>query len=384
MSTKESARNDAGSSGKLAPGLPGTASLTIIDRYIIREFLTVFFFSLASFAALFIIINLVENLDRFLDRQIPVGRIIIYYLSGLPDTFLLTSPLSVLLASLFVTGKLSMQSELPALKAAGMSLSRLMKPFLLATFFITSFNLLNSCFITPAMYDLSKGYEKRYLKSRKEQNLEALHIRESKNRILTVGQIGRDRQSAVSVSLETFDGSRLIARLDADSLRIVSDGDGWVFYNTRQRTFENGRETLVTNPGAETLRLALAKNTFTMIDADPDEMNLVQHLAYIAQKKRSGLPGLERAEVELHTKIALPLASMLIVLIGVPLSTRKKRSGLALEAATSLLIGLFYLGMLKTIGSLGFDGLVNPVLAAWLPNLLIVLAGALLYRSANH
>jgi len=384
MSTKGTGRNETGSSGNLSRWLSSFVKLSIIDRYIIREFLTIFFFSLASFAALFVIINLVENLDRFMDRNIPVGRIIIYYLSGLPDTFLLTSPLSVLLASLFVTGKLSMQSELPALKAAGMSLSRLMKPFLLATFFITSFNLVNSCFITPSMYDLSKGYEKRYLKSQKEQQGEAVHIRESKNRILTVGQINRDRQSAISVSLETFDGSRLASRLDADSLRIISNGRQWVFYNTKQRTFVNGRETLVTNPGADTLKLALAKNTFTMIDADPDEMNLVQHLAFIAQKKRSGLPGLERAEVELHTKIALPLASMLIVLIGVPLSTRKKRSGLALEAATSLLIGLFYLGMLKTIGSLGFDGLINPVLAAWLPNLLILVPGVLLYRSANH
>lgn len=383
MSAQQDKQN-TDSHGKPNLRLPGLGKLSIIDRYIIRQFLTIFFFSLASFAALFIIINLIENLDRFMNRQIPVGQIIIYYLSGLPDTFLLTSPLSVLLASLFVTGKLSMQSELPALKAAGMSLSRLMKPFLLATFFITAFNLVNSCFITPAMYDLSKGYEKRYLKSQKEQQEEAVHIRESKNRILTVGQINRDRQSAVSVSLETFDGSRLASRLDADSLRISSNGRHWVFYNTKQRTFVNGRETLVANPGADTLKLALAKNTFTMIDADPDEMNLVQHLAFIAQKKRSGLPGLERAEVELQTKIALPLASMLIVLIGVPLSTRKKRSGLALEAATSLLIGLFYLGMLKTIGSLGYDGLINPVLAAWLPNLLILLAGALLYRSANN
>lgn len=377
-------RNNSASGGKWSRWLTGLGKLSIIDRYIIRQFLTIFFFALASFAALFIIINLVENLDRFMNRNIPVSRIIIYYLSGLPDTFLLTSPLSVLLASLFVTGKLSMQSELAALKAAGMSLSRLMKPFLLATFFITSFNLVNSCFIAPSMYDLSKGYEKRYLKSQKEQQEEAVHIRESKNRILTVGQIKRDRQSAASVSLETFDENRLLSRLDADSLRIFSHGKQWVFYNTKRRTFANGQETLVTNPGADTLKLALAKNTFTMLDADPDEMNIVQHLAFIAQKKRSGLPGLERAEVELQTKIALPLASMLIVLIGVPLSTRKKRSGLALEMATSLLIGLFYLGMLKTIGSLGYDGLMNPYLAAWLPNLLILVAGVLLYRSANH
>lgn len=384
MNAKGATRNDTGSSRNSARWMRSLGKLSIIDRYIMSEFLKTFFFSLLSFTALFVIINLIENLDRFLDRNIPVSRIIIYYLSGLPDTFLLTSPLSVLLASLFVTGKLSGQSELSALKSAGMSLHRLMKPFLLATFFITSFNLLNSCFITPAMYDLSKGYEKRYLKSQKEQQEEAVHIRESKNRILTVGQINRDRLSASTVSLETFDDSRLVSRLDADSLRIIDDGRHWVFYNTRQRTFSGGHETLVTNPGTDTLRLTLAENTFTMIDADPDEMNLIQHLDFIAQKKRSGLPGLERAEVDLHTKIALPLASMLIVLIGVPLSTRKKRSGLAIEATISLFIGLLYLGMLRTIGSLGYNGLMNPMIAAWLPNLLILLAGALLYRSANH
>jgi len=357
---------------------------TIIDRYIARQFLTTFLFSLASFAALFILINLVENLDRFMDRNISVGRIIIYYLSGLPDTLLLTSPLSVLLASLFVTGKLSMQSELPALKSAGMSLSRLMKPFLLVTMTITGVNMINSCFIAPSMYDWSKGFEKRYLKKKKMNDEGALHIRESKNRILTLGQIGADRKSASVVSLEEFDGSKLLTRIDADSLRIISRKNRWIFYNTRKRTFSNGFETLVTRPGADTLKLSLAKNTFTMIDADPDEMNIVQHYEFLMQKKHSGLPGLEKAEVKLNTKFALPLSSMIIVMIGVPLSTRKKRSGLALEASTSLLVGLFYLGMLKTIGSLGYDGLINPVLAAWLPNMLFLIAGSILYRSANH
>ena len=121
-----------------------------------------------------------------------------------------------------------------------------------------------------------------------------------------------------------------------------------------------------------------------MIDTDPDEMNIVQHFDFIWQKARSGLPGLEKATVKLHTKLALPLASMIIVLIGVPLSSKKKRSGLAVEISISLLIGLLYLGMLRTIGSLGYDGLLDPVLAAWLPDLLFIVAGAFLYRSANH
>jgi lipopolysaccharide export system permease protein len=370
--------------GNGVPKLSGISGMSIVDRYIARQFLTTFLFSLASFAALFIMINLVENLDRFLDRHISLGRIIIYYLSGLPDTLLLTSPLSVLLASLFVTGKLSMQSELPALKSAGMSLARLMKPFLLSTLLITGINLINSCFIAPSLYDWSKGFEKRHLKKQKENDEVPLHFRESKNRILTVGQIGADRKSASVVSLEEFDGSKLVSRIDADSLRILTRKNRWIFYNTRKRTFSNGLETLVTRPGADTLMLSLAKNTFTMIDADPDEMNIVQHYDFLMQKKHSGLPGLEKAEVKLNTKFALPLASMIIVMIGVPLSTRKKRSGLALEASISLLVGLFYLGMLKTVGSLGYDGLLNPVLAAWLPDMFFITAGAILYRSANH
>jgi lipopolysaccharide export system permease protein len=140
----------------------------------------------------------------------------------------------------------------------------------------------------------------------------------------------------------------------------------------------------VTSPGADSLKLSLAPNTFRMIDTDPDEMNLVQHFDFIRQKEQSGLPGLEKAKVKLQTKFALPLASMIIVMIGVPLSTKKKRSGLAFEASISLLIGMLYLGMLRTIGTLGYDGLLNPFLAAWLPDALFILAGALLYRSANH
>ncbi|RXK84573.1 YjgP/YjgQ family permease [Chlorobaculum sp. 24CR] len=366
------------------PKLPFTGNLSIIDRYIARQFLATFLFALASFAALFIIINLVENLDRFMDKQVPLGTVIIYYLSGLPDTFLLTSPLSALLASLFVTGKLSMQSELAALKSAGMSLSRLMKPFLIATLLITAANLVNSCFIDPALYNWSKGYERRFLNRQQNNHEGPLHIRESSNRILTVGQIAPDRISATAISFETFSQSRLVSRIDADSLRMLPLNNVWVFYNTKKRTFANGVENLVVNTGSDTLKLSLAPNTFRMIDTDPDEMNIMQHYDFIRQKERSGLPELEKATVKLHTKIALPLASMIIVLIGVPLSSKKKRSGLAVEISISLFIGLLYLGMLRTIGSLGYDGLLNPVLAAWLPDLLFITAGALLYRSANH
>lgn len=357
--------------------------MKLIDRYISRQFLVTFLFSSTSFAALFVLINLVENLDDFIDHQISTGNIVLFYLSGLPETFLMTTPLSVLLAALFVTGKLSMQNELPALKSAGVSLARLLRPFLFVASMITLFNLVNSCWIVPATYDWSRGFEKRYLKSKQLDGGGTVHIRESKNRILTIGRVGSDLLSGSSVSLEEFNGSHLVSRIDADSVRIGSSSKKWTFFNARHRNFVGTTERFMGRVGKETIHLSLSKNTFRIINADPDQMNVGQLFSFIRQQEKSGISGTERAKVKLNTKIALPFASVIIVMIGVPLSTRKKRSGLALEASISLVVGFLYLGMLKALSGIGYNGLMNPVLAAWLPNLIFIAAGAALYKSAN-
>jgi lipopolysaccharide export system permease protein len=356
--------------------------MKLIDRYISRQFLVTFLFSSASFAALFTMIHLVDNLDDFFQHHVPTARIVLFYLSSLPETFLLTTPLSVLLSSLFVTGKLSMQSELPALKSAGVSLARLLKPFLFVATLITLVNFVNSCWVVPSMYDWARGFEKRYLKNEGREN-DMVHIRESQDRILTVGHVGNDLASGSSVSLEEFKGHRLVSRTDADSLRIVPSGKRWIFYNARHRSFADGAEVFTTRSGAEPVRIDLSTDTFRMLNADPDQMTVWQLYRFISQQEQAGIPGLEKARVKLNTKIALPFAGMIIVMIGVPLSTRKKRSGLALEASISLVVGFLYLGMQKALSSIGYSGLINPVLAAWLPNILFVAAGVVLYRSAN-
>ena len=354
----------------------------IVDRYISRQFLVTFLFSSTSFVTLFVLIHMVDNLDDFFSHHVPGIRIVLFYLSSLPETILITTPLSVLLASLFVTGKLSMQSELPALKSAGLSLGRLLRPFLVVASFITLFNFVNSCWIVPSMYDWARGFEKRYLRNESRED-DAVHIRESKNRILTVGHVGMDLLSGSSVSLEEFRGHRLTSRTDADSIRVLPSGKRWILYNARHRSFTNGTERLSVHRGPEPVDIHLSTDTFRMLNADPDQMTVWQLHRFIRHQEEAGISGLDRARVKLNTKIALPFAGVIIVMIGVPLSTRKKRSGLALEASISLVVGFLYLGMQKTLTSIGYSGFINPVLAAWLPNTLFTVAGAILYKSAN-
>jgi lipopolysaccharide export system permease protein len=359
--------------------------LKLLDRYIARQFLVTLLFASLSFVALFILISMVENLGKFIDKMPAITDIVLYYLTILPETILITMPISVLLASLFVTGKMAMLSELPALKSAGVSMDQLLKPFALVSLVITALNIVNSCWIVPSTYAKKNAFEAMYLNKSfsKSSGRNNLHIRESSNRILSIAALNSDGTQGSLVSLEEFRGAHLKSRIDADSIRFDQSADRWIFHNPRTRSFSKAGEQFTFNPKPELVKLSFRPEALNTINAEPDEMNLVQHYRFIQQQKKAGFSELDRTSVKFHSKIALPFASLIIILIGVPLSTKKKRSGLALEAGISLFIGFLYLGMQKTLSTIGYRGIIDPMLAAWLPNLIFLAVGSAIYRSAN-
>ena len=123
--------------------------MKILDRYIIRQFLIVFLFGLLAFIAIFIIIDMMEKLDDFIDAQAPTSTIVQYYIASIPDIVKLMIPVAVLLSSLFVTGRLSSQNELAAIKSSGVSLYRIMAPFLIVTFIICFASIYLNGWIVP-------------------------------------------------------------------------------------------------------------------------------------------------------------------------------------------------------------------------------------------
>ena len=65
-----------------------------------------------------------------------------------------------------------------------------------------------------------------------------------------------------------------------------------------------------------------------------------------------------------------------------PLSAKKKRGGLASEISVTLFIGFLFLGLQKTIAIAGYQGILNPMLAAWMPNILFLGIGYIIYKTA--
>ena len=132
-------------SGRTASGRP----VKLIDRYIIRQFLTTTLFSLVAVLVVFIVIDAMEKLDDFIDKQAGMGIILHYYVFFVPEIIKLIMPVAMLLASLFVTARLSTQGELTAFKASGISLYRLMVPYVVVAFIVSGMLVYFNGWIVP-------------------------------------------------------------------------------------------------------------------------------------------------------------------------------------------------------------------------------------------
>lgn len=356
--------------------------MKILDRYIFGQFVKTFVFTSLTFLSLFTLINMVENLDGFMDKGQGWPAIIQYYLFAVPQILLITSPVSSLLASILVAGRLAVSSELPAIRSAGVGMGQLLYPFMIGGALISAVNLMNSFWLAPSTTFRNNDFERRYLNRQQKNDLDRsrnLHILEPGDRVVTLGLLNPDMRSADEVSIEQFGPDGVVSRLDADSLGYDRNRREWVLSNVSERKFSDGAEEF-SILGRLPVRLNLTLKSLGELNLRPDEMNINSHWQYLSEKKEAGFAGLERSSVKFHTKFSLPFASLIIILIGVPLSAKKKRGGLATEIGISLFAGFLFLGLQKTIATFGYNGVMPPIMAAWLPNLIFLGVGYALYR----
>ena len=138
--------------------------MKILDKYLIRQFLQIVLFGLIAFTFIFIVIDAMENLDDFIDQDMSTFQIINYYIVFAPEIIKLMTPVAVLFAALFTTGKASSLSELTAMRASGMSIFRFMLPFIITALIISLFSIYFGGYLVP-MANKAKIYiEQTYLK----------------------------------------------------------------------------------------------------------------------------------------------------------------------------------------------------------------------------
>ncbi len=351
--------------------------MKILDRYIIRQFITTTLFALVAVLLVFVVIDAMEKLDDFLDHQAGLTIILLYYLYFIPEIIKLIMPVAMLLGSLFVTARLSTQNEITSMKSNGISLWRMMVPYLLVAFVTTGVLVYFNGWVVPSANSKKFAIERNYLhKDVINASGANIFVQDSPTRILSIGYFDDSRNVATRVSIQDFDAAdptHLVERTDVLSMEWDSTAHQWILHGGTRRWFSDSQEHMEDIGTRPAGAMHFDPEELRKKQEKPDEMDYYSLKKFIEAQRRAGQDVAEWM-VDFYGKISYPFAAVIVVLFGVPFSSVKRRGGTGVQLGISLLICFIYLIVMKVSQVFGYNGDINPLLTAWAANIAFLIA----------
>jgi len=386
--------------------------MRILDKYLIRQFCFVLLFSLIAFWVIFLIVDLVENLDKFIDRHTTFLVVIKYYLFYTPYIVVLALPVAMLLSCLFSLGQMAKHTELTAMKSAGISLYRILFPLFVLSFAISVLTLIVGESVIPFTYQKMMDVKTVEIEKGKRDVdllLQDVFVQGSGGIIFHLASYDTKAKTGTDVLVQRFEDNRIKEEIQARKVRW--NANGWLFENGVEMVFS---DSLVATPAFDSvsrsdtsspppqpkermvtgiekyeafdkllrLDLKIKPETLTKRQKKPDEMGYFELAQYVKVKERSGQLVAKEA-TDLNLKISFPLVNFIIVLFGAPIAANPKRSGLAIGFAISLFIAFVYYTLIRMAQSFGYSEKLPPLLAAWITNILFTILGVVLLIKAK-
>lgn len=351
--------------------------MKIIDKYLIKQFLQTILFGLLAFTLIFVVIDMVENVDDFVDQKVTASIVLQYYLVFSPEIIKLMTPVAVLFAALFTAGKMTSLSELTAIKASGVSLYRFMIPFLITTLFISFFSVYFAGYVVPDANETKVNIERKYLNKGHIFAGSNIFFQDSKSTIVSISFFDITTNQANRISLQKFDADdlkKMVSRIDAVRLIYDSTSGNWIAKNGVERYFDKSAQKANYFETLEIGNLNFKPSDLLSKQQKPEEMNLAGLKDLINSLERTGNDP-TRILIEYYSRFSFPMASLVCVIFGLPISANKRKSGLAVQVGISILITFIYLVFMKISQAFGKNGALDPLLTAWFGNLVFLIAG---------
>ena len=350
--------------------------IRLLSRYVVRTFATTFILLVLGLPLLFIIADVTDNIDTYMEKGITGARLGLSYLYQLPLFVLYSFPIAALIATVFTIGGMTRHQELTAAKAGGVSFYRIFLPIAAMSVLlsIAAFGLGELTPITLQKRAVLMGDETA-VRFGPRMNFVYQTEREG---VLTARRLDAGAGELSQIVLErNARGERPGMHRMAERATWTAK-HGWKLERGYIRElYADGREVTT---HFDTLRVpGLVETPEDMLGGpkDPQAMGYRQMSRFIGAIERSGGDA-NPLKVERAQKLAIPMAVMVIVLFGAPLVTSTQRGGTAYGVGVSLGVTIFYMLLFRVGRAVGSTGAVDPTLAAWFPNALFLVAGLLL------
>lgn len=356
--------------------------ITTIDRYIIKKFIGTYVVALLLIIGIVIIFDLSEKVDKFVTNQAPLKLIIFqYYANFIPYFVNMFSPMFVFITVIFFTSKMAANTEIIAILAGGISFKRLMWPYFVSAAAIVAFSLILNLYVIPPCNKGRLAFEQKYVKKKYENFARNVHYQISPGNFLYVQSFAPSNNTAYGFSLETIEGHEIVSKLSATEAQWDSTLQAWKLRDYALRTFEDGLETVKTGRSLDTAIAVTVEDFYrrrNTVQTLPDG----QLRRLIRDQKVRGDKDVMFSLIEQNERWAMPFAAFILTLIGVSLSSVKRRGGIGLNLGIGIALSFSYILFLRFAQMFVYSGSLPPFIALWLPNVLYLGIAIYLYRIA--
>ena len=374
-----------------------------VDLLVLREFVPLFVAGVAGFTLLMVAALLFRDMVKYVtDYHLSLGQVGVYFVLALPQIVAYTLPMAILFAGLLAFGRLSESSQITAVRAGGVGFLRIVFPALVFAWFVVLGMFLLNEKVAPQSTKAAKQFIRNSLIDR--------GLSDQETNISYMDQDAGWLFAAASGEGNVFKDVRWwdFSRPGEITLYAADEGvwsmGGWEFHNAKvinlsigkngdvgkaaiqgEEGLENlaGRGNVIRSMVTSKLEMKIARTPSDILNEgnrDPQEMSLGELKAYIsspAAQKRSE-EYIRKIEGTYYFKIAAPFASIIFTLIAAPLGLTPQRSSSTMGVGLSMLLVFAYYLLSAFSVKTAESGVLTPVVAAWLPNAVFLVAGIFL------
>lgn len=357
--------------------------MKILDRYIIRNFLGTFLFATVFLLSISVVIDLSQRLHRLEAHQGSIKEALIHYYPlwalWLGNNFM---PIGVFISIIFFTSRLTNNTEIVAISGSGVSLFRLIRPYLISALIIAGISFTMNHYFLPLTNQTKNQFLYRYMlsvsKKCEYEESQRVSAQISTDEYVFINSFSRKKYAGKGFVYQKFKDQQLIHIITAGSVLWSSDKKNYVLYDYRERYMEGNREIL--RNGVE-LRKELVVMPQDLLPEEyvAETMNTFQLKKFIEKEKLKGTQNVNLYLNEYYHRTSLPFSTLVLTVLAFSLSSQKRRGGIGVNLALGIAMAFFYIFFIELSKNFSIKGYMSSFLAVCLPNVFFGLIGFFFY-----
>ncbi|MCH2223443.1 MAG: LptF/LptG family permease [Crocinitomicaceae bacterium] len=357
--------------------------ITIIDRYIIKKFLTTFFFMLGVIMILATVFDLAEKLSNFIEMGASAYEVIFqYYFNFILLYANMFSPMIIFVSVIWFTSKMAQDTEIIPIWNSGRTFGRFVRPYMIAATILMIISLIVNHFIVPQANKVRLDFEEKYYWN--QMVVADYHAEFPGNQVVYFANYSSTTDVVNGFTVEQWnEDHELVSFLRAEKAQNIAGTKKWVLTNYFERVVGETEDKVIE-----------ASTKDTIFDFTIDEMATRENVAesmtffeireFIKREREKGSARVAMYEIVLYERSSLPFSTYILTIIGIAVASRKKRGGVGVNIALGIGIIFIYIFAMKVTAVAAMNVGFASYLAVWVPNAMFGGIAYLLYRNVQR